>query len=67
MSHPKKIKTRKGAAKRFWLSGSGKLRRRQSGQDHFNSRDRQKISKGKRKTEISTSDNARIKQLIPYK
>ena len=60
-------KTHKGTAKRFWLSGSGKLRRRQSGQDHFNSRDREKIGKGKKKSEIATRFNPRLKELIPYK
>ncbi len=60
-------KTHKGTAKRFWLTGTGKLRRRQSGQDHFNSRDRQKIGKGKKKDETVTKYNPRIRELIPYK
>jgi len=63
----KKQKTHKGTAKRFWTTGSGKLRRRKSGQDHFNSRETQKITKGKRKDEDVTSSNPRLKELIPYK
>lgn len=30
-----KIKTRRGAAKRFWVSGSGKLRRRHQNMRHI--------------------------------
>jgi len=57
-------KTHKGASKRFWISGSGKLRRRQSGQDHFNSRSTGNQKTGKRKAEIATDFNPRIKELL---
>ncbi|MEZ5226449.1 MAG: 50S ribosomal protein L35 [Acidimicrobiales bacterium] len=33
-----KMKTHKGAKKRFKVTGSGKIRRRQSGLNHFNSK-----------------------------
>lgn len=59
-------KTHKGASKRFWLTGSGKLRRRQSGQDHFNARAKQKITKGKRKDETVTDSNPRIIELLNH-
>lgn len=33
-----KMKTHKGAKKRFKLTGTGKIRRRQAGLNHFNSK-----------------------------
>jgi len=60
-------KTHKATAKRFWLTGTGKLRRRKSGQDHFNSRQKEKIIKSKRKDETVTKSNPRIRELLPHK
>jgi large subunit ribosomal protein L35 len=62
-----KQKTHKGTAKRFWTTGSGKLMRRKSGQDHFNARQREKVRKIKRKAETVSKTNPRLKLLIPYK
>lgn len=62
-----KLKTHKATSKRFWITGSGKLRRRKSGQNHFNSRANEKITKSKRKDEDVTKANPRLKILIPYK
>lgn len=62
-----KQKTHKATAKRFWFTGSGKLRRRKSGQDHFNSRENEKTTKEKRKDQDVTKNNPRLKELIPYK
>ena len=62
-----KLKTHKGANKRFRISGRGKILRRKSGQDHFNSRERQKIGKWKRTDEVVTAANPRIRELMPYK
>ncbi|MDP2932628.1 MAG: bL35 family ribosomal protein [bacterium] len=59
------MKTHKGTAKRFWLTGSGKLRRRKSGQNHFNSREKEKVGKGKRKSENVTKTNPRLIELMP--
>ncbi|PIR97683.1 MAG: 50S ribosomal protein L35 [Candidatus Doudnabacteria bacterium CG10_big_fil_rev_8_21_14_0_10_41_10] len=63
----KKQKTHKATAKRFWVTGSGKLRRRKAGQDHFNSRENEKTTKGKRKDLDVDDTNSRIIELIPYK
>ncbi|HLC45177.1 MAG: hypothetical protein A2722_04570 [Candidatus Doudnabacteria bacterium RIFCSPHIGHO2_01_FULL_50_11] len=60
-------KTHKASAKRFWKTGSGKLRRRRSGQDHFNSRAKRSTKTYQRKSESLTYDNPRIAELIPYK
>jgi len=56
-------KTHKGAAKRFWKTGSGKIRHRTSGQDHFNSRESGKTTRAKRKDK-TIRENARIGDLI---
>jgi len=61
------MKTHKGTAKRFWKTGSGKLRRRKSGQNHFNSREKEKVGKGKRKSENVTKTNPRLRELMPKK
>ena len=58
-----KKKTHKGTAKRFWKTGSGKLRHRTSGQDHFNSRERSKTTRAKRKDD-TVRENPRLNQLL---
>ena len=44
-----KIKTHKATAKRFTMTGSGKVLRRKAGQDHFNARESGKIKRNKRR------------------
>jgi large subunit ribosomal protein L35 len=62
-----KVKTHKGAAKRFRRTSSGKLMHRASGQDHFNSRDTGKVTKNKR-TDVTISKQAsKLTVRIPYK
>ncbi|MFA7088189.1 MAG: 50S ribosomal protein L35 [Patescibacteria group bacterium] len=62
-----KIKTHKATDKRFQTTGSKKVKRRKSGQDHFNSRDTGNATRKKRldisahKTLVKT-----IKALAPY-
>ena len=61
-----KRKTHKGAKKRFWVTGKGKIRHRSSGQDHFNSRESGKVTRNKRRhTDINK--NARIGEMIGAK
>ena len=61
-----KIKTHQATVKRFKKT-KNKIMKRKCGQDHFNSRDRGKVTRSKRrdvsmaKTEIKT-----IKTLTPY-
>ena len=47
-----KLKTRKAVSKRFKLTGSGKVKRRSTGQNHFNARDWSKKTRAKRKDMI---------------
>jgi large subunit ribosomal protein L35 len=62
-----KVKTHKGAAKRFTKTKSGAIMHRVSGQDHFNTRDTGKVTKNKRRDVVMSKDNNSIKSLIPYK
>lgn len=60
-----KQKTHKGAAKRFKVTGSGKLRRRRSGRQHL------KLAKGKNtysrlkgEAPVSEADRKTVKRLL---
>ncbi|HEY8470498.1 MAG TPA: 50S ribosomal protein L35 [Longimicrobiales bacterium] len=60
-----KMKTSKSAAKRFRLTGTGKLRRRQANKSHILTK---KTAKRKRQlttpTLVSKADQARMKRLL---
>lgn len=62
-----KIKTNRGAAKRFKITGTGKVKRKKSGMRHILT---SKASKRKRVLRqgglISKTHEASIKRLIPY-
>ncbi|MFQ5737072.1 MAG: 50S ribosomal protein L35 [Thermodesulfobacteriota bacterium] len=62
-----KIKTNRGAAKRFKLTGTGKVKRRKQGMRHILT---SKASKRKRVLRqgglVSSSHEASIRKLIPY-
>lgn len=63
-----KVKTHKGAAKRFRKTKSGKLMHRASGQDHFNSRETGETTMGKRRdSALHSTHKKNISQLVPYK
>ena len=59
-----KMKTHKGASKRFKKTGSGKIVYRKSGQDHFNSRETGNIRSHKRTDRSLSKANPRIAVLI---
>ncbi len=63
-----KMKTHKGAAKRFRKTGTGKLKRSKAYRGHILTK---KSSKRKRQLRkpgtVSKSDQKRIAQLLPYK
>ena len=63
-----KIKTHKGAQRRFHITGTGKIMRAKGGKSHF------RIRKSKRTKrlydemiQVAPSTKARIKRLLPYK
>ena len=62
-----KMKTHRGAAKRFKATGSGKLRRRRANHSHILTK---KSSKRKRRlaqeTGVHPVDAKRISRLLPY-
>jgi len=62
-----KMKTHRGAAKRFKRTSSGKLVRRKSNKQHILSK---KTTKRKRKLRlkglVAKADAPRIRQMIPY-
>lgn len=49
-----KLKTRKAVSKRFKITSGGKVKRRSTGQNHFNARDFSKKTRAKRKDKIVT-------------
>jgi large subunit ribosomal protein L35 len=62
-----KLKTHKGAAKRFHITGTGKLMRTKGGKSHL----RRKKSKRTRglfdeTVPVSAADVERIKKVLPY-
>jgi large subunit ribosomal protein L35 len=63
-----KIKTHKGAKKRFRVTGSGKLMRAKCGKSHLR---RKKAPRTKRLYHqlipVSSADKGKIKKLLPYK
>jgi large subunit ribosomal protein L35 len=62
-----KLKTHKGAASRFHVTGTGKLLRMKRNRSHLR---RKKPARAKRlfsqKVDVSKADVARIKPLLPY-
>lgn len=62
-----KVKTRKSAAKRFKLTGSGKLMRRQAGQKHLlHWKTKKRIRSLKGEAAVSDSDMERVTSQLPY-
>ncbi|MBG90547.1 MAG: 50S ribosomal protein L35 [Actinobacteria bacterium] len=61
-----KIKTKKAAAKRFKLTGTGKVRRYKTGMRHLlehKSKDTKRQSKNS--TEVSSSDIRKVSRMLP--
>ena len=63
-----KLKTHRGAAKRFGKTGTGKVRRAKAFKQHILT---SKTTKRRRRlrgtTEVNKADVPRIKRMIPYK
>lgn len=63
-----KVKTHRGAAKRFKLTASGKVKRGQAYRSHILNKKTSKRKRNLRKSAYaSVANEATIKQLIPYK
>lgn len=62
-----KMKTHRGAAKRFKVSGTGKVKRRKAYTSHILTKKSAKRKRNLRQgTLVSDGDYKRIKTLIPY-
>jgi large subunit ribosomal protein L35 len=62
-----KIKTNRGAAKRFGKTGSGKIRRNKAFSSHILTKKTTKRKRGLRRSALVHPTNAKnIQQLIPY-
>jgi len=53
------MKTRKTMAKRMKVTKTGKILKRKAGQDHFNARERSKVTRAKRRDLVLSSTFAR--------
>ena len=67
-SKPKmKLKTHRGARKRFKITATGKLKRGHAGKRHFTGTKLSgRVRKLKKLTLVSPADVASIKQMLPY-
>ena len=60
-------KTKKAMLKRIKITGSGKLLHRRTGQGHFNSKDRGKVTMHKRqKFMVAKTDEKAVKNLLSH-
>lgn len=61
------LKTRKSVAKRFKITGTGKLVQRTGGQDHFNARERSKVTRAKRRDHAAHETIERtLRRAMPF-
>lgn len=62
-----KMKTKRGAAKRFKLTGSGKLKRNKAFSSHILTKKSTKRKRGLRQAGlVDASDHKSIKRILPY-
>ncbi|HSN59204.1 MAG TPA: 50S ribosomal protein L35 [Clostridiaceae bacterium] len=62
-----KMKTKRAAAKRFKLTGTGKLKRAKAFRSHILTKKSAKTKRNLRKTDyVSTSQEKVMKKLLPY-
>ena len=62
-----KMKTHRGAAKRFRLTAKGKLRRNKANHRHILTKKSRKVKRGSRGTAlVAGADEKRLKRMLPY-
>jgi large subunit ribosomal protein L35 len=65
---PTKMKTRRAAAKRFSVTGSGKIKFKHAKMRHILAKKAQKMKRQLRKTGVLVAADAQaVRRLIPYK
>jgi large subunit ribosomal protein L35 len=63
----KKLKTHRGARKRFKITANGKILRMHSGKRHLlGTKPARRMRKLKKLTKVSPQDVAAVKQMLPY-
>jgi large subunit ribosomal protein L35 len=63
-----KIKTKRGAAKRFRVTGSGKIKRKKAYLSHIlTSKARKRKRKLRKGSYVEKANAAKVRKLIPYK
>jgi large subunit ribosomal protein L35 len=63
----KKLKTHRGARKRFKITATGKILRMHSGKRHLlGTKPARRMRKLKKLTKVNPNDVARVKQMLPY-
>ena len=63
----RKLKTHRGAAKRFKVTSSGKILRMHSGKRHLlGTKKSGRMRKLKKLTLVNAADRAAVKQMLPY-
>lgn len=62
-----KLKTNKAVRKRFKVTATGKIMRRQTGQDHFNAKESGKKRRQKRKlVQVAPAEAKILRKYLPY-
>jgi large subunit ribosomal protein L35 len=62
-----KLKTHRGAAKRFKLTATGKLRRMHAGKRHLlGSKSAKRMRRLKKLTAVHPADAASVRRMLPY-
>jgi len=63
----KKLKTHRGARKRFKITANGKILRMHSGKRHLlGTKPARRMRKLKKLTKVDANDRAAVKQMLPY-
>ena len=63
----RKLKTHRGARKRFKITANGKILRMHSGKRHLlGTKPARRMRKLKKLTKVSPNDVASVKQMLPY-
>ena len=62
-----KVKTSKAAAKRFTMTGTGKLKRMKAGKQHILTKKSTKRKRNLRQSTVTDATNAKVmKKILPY-
>ena len=62
-----KMKTHRGSAKRFSLTGTGKIKRNKANKQHILTKKRTKLKRKLRQSDlVSVHDAPRVRRLLPY-